>query len=432
MRTRPIAALTASLLGLGAVGIGASPVAAAIGGFSDAPADPPLVVEDETVSRTIPVTLEGAIADIDVTLDFHKVGDWCSNPSGFLSWNNEIGFDLVSPSGTRVPLIKSGHLSDDPEESDPDITYPSPWESEHVEVVLDDQAVVQVGTPERQDPNDRYPESGAFHTADRVLDDLIGEPAMGDWILEVTNTSWGDQLCYYGATLDIEAAETIPAPALTGGPLSAGSVGTHYSEQLPATTAGPIDAYAVTDPSQLPPGLGLVAATGAIEGVPTARGDYSFSVTATGPGGASAPATFTISIGTGAVHALSITPASASVDQGGSLEFAVTATDLEGNPIDITGEYTLSSSVSTDRIAGDRVSFPHASRHTITATHLPTGLTASSTVEVRTTTQPAPPPSKPDEIARTGGRNPIAAWSAASALLVLGAATAALRLRRRA
>ncbi len=431
MRTRPLAALAAFILGIGTVAI-AAPAAAATGNFSDTPAAAPLVIDDETVSRQIPVTLDGTIADIDVTLDFRKVGDWCSNPSGFLAWNNEIDFDLIAPSGTRVTLIKSGHLSDDPEESDPDITYPSPWESEHVEVVLDDQATVQVGNPERDDPNDRYPESGVFHTAGLVLDSLVGEPAQGDWTLEITNASWGDQLCYYGATLDIETVETIPAPALSGGALPAGSVGEDYSERLGGTTAGPIDSYAAADPSKLPPGLELVAATGEITGVPTARGDYSFAVAATGPGGASAPATFTISIGIGAVHALSISPAAAAVDQGGSLEFAVAAFDIEGNAVDVAGEYALSSSVATDRIIGDRVAFPHASRHTITATHLPTGLTASSTVEVRPTTQPAPSPSKPEEIARTGSRNPAAAWSIASALLALGAATAALRLRRRA
>lgn len=422
MRLRTFSAFSAILVSVGTLAFGVTPAAASTGSYSDPVAPAPLVVENETVSRTIPVDLVGTISDINVTLEFHKVGDWCSNPSGFLSWNNEVNFALVSPSGTSVTLIRSGHLSDDPEESDPDITYPSPWESEHVEVVLDDQAAVQVGNPERTDPNDRYPESGVFHTAGRVLDGLVGEPAAGDWRLEITNASFGDQLCYFGATLDIETADPIPAPALTGASLPGGIVGTEYLQHLPGTDAGPIDSYTVTDPAQLPPGLHLAPDTGAIVGTPLARGDYSFSVSATGPGGVSAPAAFTISIGTGAVHALSITPATVTVDQGGMIEFVVTATDLEGNPVDITGEYSLSSSVTTDRIEGDRVSFPHASTHIITATHQSTGLTATSTVSVRAVVPPTPSPDTPKQLAATGDPSIAAMWTILLGLLIVGGA----------
>lgn len=420
MRLRAFSAFSAALIGIGTIAWGTTPALAATGSFTDAPALVPLVVDNETVNRTIPVDLAGTISDIDVTLNFHKVGDWCSNPSGFLSWNNEVNFDLVSPLGTSVTLIRSGHLSDESEESDPNITYPSPWESEHVEVVLDDQAAVQVGNPERADPNDRYPEGGIFHTAGRVLDSLVGEPAAGDWHLEITNASFGDQLCYYGATLDIETADPIPAPALTGAPLPAGAVGAAYLQSLPATDAGPIDSYTATNPAQLPPGLHLTSDSGVIEGTPLAKGDYSFSVTATGPGGTSTPATFTISIGTGATHTLSITPATATVDQGGSLEFVVTATDLEGNPVDITGEYSLSSSVATDRVQDVRVSFPHASTHTITAIHQPTGLTATSTVEVRpAVAPPTPTPEQPKQLAATGDAT-VAPWPVPLGLLLIG------------
>ena len=422
MRLRVFSAFSAVLVGVGTLALGITPAVAATGSYSDTPNPVPLVVENEKVNRTIPVDLAGTISDIDVTLDFHKVGDWCSNPSGFLSWNNEVNFALVSPSGTSVSLIRSGHLSDDPEENDPDITYPSPWESEHVEVVLDDQAAVQVGNPERTDPNDRYPESGVFHTAGRVLDGLVGEPAAGDWRLEVTNASFGDQLCYYGATLDIETVDPTPAPALTGAHLPGGTVGAEYLQHLPGTNAGPIGSYTLTDPAQLPPGLRLVPDTGAIVGTPLAKGDYSFSITATGPGGVSAPATFTISIGTGAAHALSITPATATVDQGGMIEFVVTATDLEGNPVDITGEYSLSSSVTTDRIEGDRVSFPHASTHIITATHQSTGLTATSTVSVRAVVPPTPSPDTPKQLAATGDPSSAAMWTILLGLLIVGGA----------
>ncbi|HPU12457.1 MAG TPA: Ig domain-containing protein [Aeromicrobium sp.] len=438
MRKCYAAGLSALFLGSISLGLGATSATAATGQFEDQPASAPIVVDADTVNRTIPVDLDGQISDINVTLNFHKVGDWCSNPSGFLSWNNEIKFDLVSPAGTRVTLIQSGHLTDDPDEADPNITYPSPWEAEHVEVILDDDAPMQVGSPERTDPNDRHPESGVFHTAGRVLDSLAGEAAAGDWVLEVTNESWGDQLCYYGAALDIETVDPIAAPAITGKALQFGSVGAPYTDQLPPTSAGPIGTYAVVNPADLPPGLELVATTGEVRGTPSKKGDYSFEVTATGPGGTSAPATFSVAIGTGLPATLSITPGVAKVDQGGSIQFTVTAVDLEGNAVDIAGQYELTSSVSSDEVDGDLVRFPHASPHTITATHLTTGLTAASQIEVVAAADPTPtdPPtpnaesSKSSELANAGGPRLEMALSAL-ALITLGGAVLLLGLNKR-
>jgi len=422
MRIRPIAAAAALFLALGTLGLAPLTAQAAEGTFEDAPASTPIVVDNDSITRTIDVDLAGEITDINVTLDFHKVGDWCSNPSDFLAWNNEIRFDLTSPDGTTVRLIRSGWLTDDPENFDPNITYPSIWQSDRSLVVLDDQASVQVGNPERTEPDDRYPESGTFHTANRVLDGLNGEQAAGTWELEVTNESFGDELCYYGAALDITTADPIAAPALVGQALVGGVVGDSYSDQLPETTAGPIDTYAVVDPADLPPGLVLDADAGEITGIPTAVGDFAFDVIATGPGGSSAPARFTIAVVAAPIAALTISPGQATVDQGESIDFVVEATDTQGQPIDIAGQYELSSSVESDLIDGDRVTFPTASPHVITATHTASGLQAVATIEVNAAVQvvPAKPSgSDPQKLEATGWISDPAALGAIGGLLAL-------------
>lgn len=91
---------------------------------------------------------------------------------------------------------------------------------------------------------------------------------------------------------------------------------------------------------------------------------------------------------------LVITPANTTVDQGGFVDFTVTGVGTDGLPFDVTGQYDLASSVASDVVTGDRVSFPTASPHTITATHRDSGLTASATVQVIPTA--ATPPDRVD------------------------------------
>ncbi len=63
---------------------------------------------------------------------------------------------------------------------------------------------------------------------------------------------------------------------------------------------------------------------------------------------------------------LEITPSAASVDQGGTLTFAISGVDAWGTPID-TSSASLTSSVASDVVDGLSVRFPTASPHTITA-----------------------------------------------------------------
>lgn len=318
-----LAALAFIAMGLGSVALGASPAVAATGSFTDAPAAL-LSIEDDTEDRTFDVALGGRISAVTVALDFIKVENDCADPGAGLAFNEDLGFRLTSPDGTSVVLIADYTTSGGAP------TYPDPWMSERVRVVLDDAAADPVGSP------DGRPGSGTFRPAE-PLGAFAGENPDGIWTLTAVHDFIMNPLCYYGASLDIETQEAPPAPT---------------------------------------------------------------------------------------AHALAITPSTLAVDQGGSVEFAVTATDSAGDPVDVQGEYVLASSVGTDVVAGDRVTFPTASTHTITATHLPTGLTASALVQVR-------PPHADDELAATGSDEARSAPLIGVGIGLAGAgALLASRLRR--
>lgn len=125
------------------------------------------------------------------------------------------------------------------------------------------------------------------------------------------------------------------------------------------------------------------------------------------------------------------------VDQGDSLTFTVSGTDRFGNPVllDPT-EVVLSSSVATDVIDGLTVRFPTPSPHVITATvgDVSTSVTVTVTpAAVAPAPQPvpsaAPTPVPSPSLAATGAADPQTGWMLGLALLVVGAAMLAIRLR---
>lgn len=128
---------------------------------------------------------------------------------------------------------------------------------------------------------------------------------------------------------------------------------------------------------------------------------------------------------------LQITPSAPSVAKGGALSFAVTGTDRWGTPIDGSAA-VLTSSVGTDVVDGQTVTFPTASPHTITATL--GGARASVTVEVigASDESPAAPtaPTTPTGLAETGA-TPLGAGTTAAMLMLAGAAISALTVARR-
>ena len=74
-----------------------------------------------------------------------------------------------------------------------------------------------------------------------------------------------------------------PTTTLTAS-LPGGTVGTAYNQTVTASPSGTVYTYAVTT-GALPPLLSLNGTSGAITGMPTTPGNYSFTITATGWGG---------------------------------------------------------------------------------------------------------------------------------------------------
>ena len=193
-----LAALALIAIGLGPVALGASPAVAATGSFTDASAAP-LSIEDDTEDRTFDVALGGRISAVTVALDFFKVENDCADPGAGLAFNEDLGFRLTSPDGTSVVLIADYTTSGGAP------TYPDPWMSERVRVVLDDAAADPVGSP------DGRPGSGTFRPAE-PLGAFAGENPDGIWTLTAVHDFIMNPLCYYGATLTISDGTTPPGP----------------------------------------------------------------------------------------------------------------------------------------------------------------------------------------------------------------------------
>ncbi|GAA3037325.1 hypothetical protein GCM10010462_25220 [Microbacterium dextranolyticum] len=90
-------------------------------------------------------------------------------------------------------------------------------------------------------------------------------------------------------------------------------------------------------------------------------------------------ATADIEVTPGPVATLTLTPAAATVTQGGKVEFTIAAADSAGNPVD-TSSGTLASMNTADTIQGRTITFSGAGTRTITA--VLGGVTATATVEV--------------------------------------------------
>lgn len=85
----------------------------------------------------------------------------------------------------------------------------------------------------------------------------------------------------------------------------------------------------------------------------------------------------------GPVDTMTLKVSSSKPKQGQTITVTARGKDADGRSTgDVSDDIELASSVDTDTIKGNRVTFNHASPHTITATHVPTGTTASITVEV--------------------------------------------------
>jgi LysM repeat protein len=84
-----------------------------------------------------------------------------------------------------------------------------------------------------------------------------------------------------------------PAPVFSDSTVVAGVLGKSYSDSV---TASNTTSYAVAAGGSFPPGLSLNTTTGAITGIPTQQGSFSFVINATGTGGTTGSGNLTIQI----------------------------------------------------------------------------------------------------------------------------------------
>lgn len=125
-------------------------------------------------------------------------------------------------------------------------------------------------------------------------------------------------------------------------------------------------------------------------------------------------ATITITVNPRVVAELSLEADTTTVDQGGTITITASGIDQLGDDLgDVTSDLVFASSHDTDVIDDNRVTFPTASEHVITATHSDTGVTATITITVNPTPAPAAPtPPKRVDTGATGiGAFCSAVWS---------------------
>src|SRR5690606_16449264 len=100
----------------------------------------------------------------------------------------------------------------------------------------------------------------------------------------------------------------------------------------------------------------------------TQAGDRT--ITATHANGTTATGQVDVLVFLDSVADMTLAQVAGQAMQGETITLTAMATDRFGNDLgDVSGDVTFTSSVATDVISGNRITFPHASPHTITATH---------------------------------------------------------------
>jgi len=255
---------------------------------------------------------------------------------------------------------------------------------------------------------------------------LTGTPTTpGDFTFQVTasNGTAPDDVRTY--TVEIATAPLPPTISGTPGPAT---VGIPYGFAPTIGGTGPLTVTLTA--GSLPAGAVLDPASGAISGtLADTAGNYPVELTVTGATGPDAVLAGVLELAAGApvgLHEVRVGLATAEagetldVAEGGSLTFAVFGIDAGGNLVPVVADVEFTSDVPSDVVSGSTISFPTASPHTITATHLPTGFTLTFVVEVAAAAEGLA------STGATGGSDPTFAFS----LLALGLLVVVARRRR--
>jgi hypothetical protein len=216
------------------------------------------------------------------------------------------------------------------------------------------------------------------------------------------------------APLTLVAAWDLLAPSIDGPTAAAGVAGETFGPYTPTVTGAEVTVTA----TGLPDGLDVDEATGEVTGTPAdIAGEYLVTLTATNAAGADA-LSFTLTLERGAAASFSATASTLRPKQGDTVIITVTANDGYGNEWDASSSAIIESTIASDRIDENRVTFPHASPHilTIRLDDLPS---QTLVIDVQPVTT---------ELGVTGAAAP---WMLiAIALLALFGGTAVVRARR--
>lgn len=147
------------------------------------------------------------------------------------------------------------------------------------------------------------------------------------------------------------------------------TAGVPYSYRVPVTGA---PAPTLTIDGTLPDGLAFDTTTGVVSGTPTTTGLSSVRATAENGIGMPAVATLTFDVRPGAAAKLALSTrggapgARVTAEQGETLRVDVAAWDADGNTISDPESVRLTSSIASDEVSGNEVTFHHASLHVLT------------------------------------------------------------------
>ena len=149
-------------------------------------------------SRTLDVTAQGVITDVNITIEFAKCDNPEIGPSGTAClgrgdpFEEEFQFTLIAPNGKAVVLVS------------PFVTYNGLASAGkgRVSVTFDDEALRAAGP---------RIEGGNFRPA-AALSAFDGMDASGIWTLHMKDFARADPLEFFSAQLDIIADAPIPVP----------------------------------------------------------------------------------------------------------------------------------------------------------------------------------------------------------------------------
>jgi hypothetical protein len=148
-------------------------------------------------TRTLSVGQHGAIADVNITIQFAKCDDPKIGPSGTAcigtgdAYENEIRFALTNASGQTVSLVPAG-------------TFGHGAGIGRVSVTFDDEAASALGG---------RVSAGTFRPSG-LLSAFDGLDMFGDWLLTIQDTNSSDPLEFFSASLEITGPSAdVPEPA---------------------------------------------------------------------------------------------------------------------------------------------------------------------------------------------------------------------------